>query len=116
MNIMNTLFFADERNAKIDVCFHSLYSKTDNRFHYYLFRLLNFEIEDLQHPYKGKMWVLYIHNKPTDWDTVVNANMKFDFTKGGKLVWRYEKLASPDPGLLRVEHQLTQHDNLAYLE
>lgn len=47
MNIMNSLFFADEKNTKIDVCFNSLYNSKDDRFHYYLFRLLNVEMENI---------------------------------------------------------------------
>lgn len=72
MNIMNSAFFANEKNAHIDVCFTSLYNQKTDRYHYYLHRLLNVEVEDIEHPYNGKLWVLYINDEQVDWDAVVN--------------------------------------------
>lgn len=39
------------------------------------------------------MWVLYINNKPIDWDTVVNSNLKHDLTKQSKLTWKFERFS-----------------------
>ncbi|EAR94370.1 hypothetical protein TTHERM_00047250 (macronuclear) [Tetrahymena thermophila SB210] len=116
MNIMNTIFFADEKNSKIDICFNSLYCKKDDRYHYYLYRLLNVEIENVKQPYSGKLWVLYIQNKPMDWDQIVNTNQKFDFSKGGKIVWKFEKYTQATAEHLSVTHEISQQNNLDYLK
>ena len=81
MSIMNGVFFSKEGHQKIDVCFHSLFDKSANKFRYYLYRLFNIEMENVRCPYSGKMWVLYIDNLVHDWDAIVDGNAKLDLTK-----------------------------------
>jgi len=61
-----------------------------------MYRLLHVELESIEKPYSGKMWVLYLAGKPLDWDYAVNSNAKIDLSKGSpKLLWKYEKFPNP---------------------
>lgn len=74
LELMNDAFFG--ANCNFDACFHSLRSKHDGEFLYYLSRLLHIEMDDFCFPYRGRLWVLYINNNPHDWDDVVQKNIK----------------------------------------
>jgi len=53
------------------------------------------EMESLEKPFSGKMWVLHLGGKVVDWDYAVHTDMKIDLSSElPKLLWKYEKLGN----------------------
>lgn len=48
------------------------------------------EIENPTEPLKGKIWVPYINEKKSDWDTLVENNTRISITD--HLLWKLEHL------------------------
>ena len=63
MNVMNGLCFSEKVNEKIDGNFISIYDEHDDRYQYFVQRLIGIEIEDPQNPRSAKMWIPYINEK-----------------------------------------------------
>jgi len=106
MNIMNKLCFnKNSSSTQLDGNFISIYNEKDNRFHYYAHRLNGFfhkrtkinkdfifpkgiEIEDVQNPLKGKMWVCYVNKIKQNWDLIVENDFKI--IHKDVVLWKYE--------------------------
>ena len=90
IDLVNYFFFnsGNEISEEMDANFISEYEPTTDTFHYYIQRLLGYEIDEEKKETSPK-WNLYINNKKIDLSEAVNNNLMI--SKKDKLELKYEK-------------------------
>ena len=88
-NIFKSAFFNKEEENKYNANFISLYNPVTNNYDYYIETLLNYKIENEDHPKKGKMWNIYINNEKVNWDYKCDNQRTINFQD--KIDLKFEK-------------------------
>jgi hypothetical protein len=84
---MNYLSFDVKYGLEIDGNFISIYIRTEDKYEYYVQRLIGTEIQDEKNPKNGKIWVVFINDVKTFWDDAVNNDIKV--TAKDRIVWKF---------------------------
>lgn len=64
--IMNLISYNENEKNNLDANFISKYNAKDDRFEYFVQKMLGFEIENSENPKSGKLWVVYINETRAD--------------------------------------------------
>ncbi|OMJ73904.1 hypothetical protein SteCoe_27322 [Stentor coeruleus] len=86
--LMNYLSFDVKYGLEIDGNFISIYNRTEDKYEYYVQRLVGTEIQDEKNPKNGKIWIVYVNDVKTYWNDVVNNDIKV--TVKDRIVWKFE--------------------------
>lgn len=85
--LMNYLSFDVKYGLEIDGNFISIYNRAEDKYEYYVQRLIGTEIQDEKNPKNGKIWVVYINDIKTYWNDAVNKDIKV--TVKDRIVWKF---------------------------
>ena len=73
---MNLIAFDPDQEKEFDANFISIYDSVQEKFSYYVHRLVGCEIEDENYPEKGAIWVPFINNKQKDWHKACEEDLR----------------------------------------
>ena len=87
---MNFLVFDESTVKEIDGNFVSIYNKKEDKYSYFVQRLVGISIENEKDPAAGKMWMVYLNNKRLNWDDVCNNDTKV--SSDDEILWNYQNV------------------------
>jgi hypothetical protein len=88
-DIINSAFFSNEYAEDIDANFISIYDSEAGEYHYYIQRLIGYEIDE-ENPQRDKVWTCYINRQKYDWSHLCNYNRVL--RKGDEVEFRFERV------------------------
>jgi hypothetical protein len=87
-DVLNNICFCSHSAMELDANFISVYNHENDRFDYYIQRLISIEMENETNPEMGKMWVPYINNLRYSWTYLCHNNRVIK--KGDEVELKFE--------------------------
>jgi hypothetical protein len=72
--LLNHIFFCSNEASELDANFMSFYDEKNEKFHYFIERMVGHGIENESPAHSNKAWVTYINKEKNDWNILCSKN------------------------------------------